>query len=203
MYLYLERDGHRAWHPPPRPPPLPAGEACTFPSPAPAGEEGVGAGADLGKGLGRGKKEIFIFEPLCLFCLRLKDGKTKRVCLLLVFLCPLPLLGMRSQGLPASFHLALPRSWGSGKGKPQFPIHRTGNRMGQEEGRRKADLFPRVALVRGNLAVLNPRGTLLCSPRIWCLLSGLPAEAPASPPPLGGHWVRRGGAGVSAFPTFR
>lgn len=154
MYLYLERDGHRAWHPPPRPPPLPAGEASTFPSPAPAGEEGVGAGADLGKGLGRGKKEIFIFEPLCLFCLRLKDGKTKRVCLLLVFLCPLPLLGMRSQGLPASFHLALPRSWGSGKGKPQFPIHRTGNRMGQEEG----GSFPLSGLGLRKLGSSEPQG---------------------------------------------
>lgn len=134
IYIWKET-GTELGTPLPGPLLLPAGEACTFPRPAPAGEEAVVAEADLGKGLGRGKKEIFIFEPLCLFCLRLKDGKTKRVCLLLVFLCPLPLLGKRSQGLLASFHLALPYSWGSGKGKPRFPIHKTGRRMGQEEGR--------------------------------------------------------------------
>lgn len=38
----------------------------------------------LGAGLGMGK-EIFIFEPLCLFYLRLKEGKIKCVsCLCLL-----------------------------------------------------------------------------------------------------------------------
>lgn len=43
-----------------------------------------------GKCLGEGKKEIFIFEPLCLFCLRLKEGKIKLVCLLPESLLPRP-----------------------------------------------------------------------------------------------------------------
>lgn len=33
--------------------------------------------AGLGERFGKGEKEIFIFEPLFLFCLRLKKGKIK------------------------------------------------------------------------------------------------------------------------------
>lgn len=134
MYLYLERD----WAPslaPPVPGPRPSQRERPAPSPPQPllGRKGWLQRQTWVKVWEGGKKEIFIFELLCLFCLRLKDGKTKHVCLLLVFLCPLPLLGKRSQGLLASFHLALPHSWGSGKGKPRFPIHK--RRMGQEEGR--------------------------------------------------------------------
>lgn len=81
-----------------------------------------------GKCLGEGKKEIFIFEPLCLFCLRLKEGKIKLVCLLPESLlphppppnllqppCPKEVLRLTSL-LPSSF---APTVWGSQAGQPR------------------------------------------------------------------------------------
>ena len=96
-----------------------------------------------GKCLGEGKKEIFIFEPLCLFCLRLKEGKIKLVCLLPESLlphpppphppnlpqppCPKEVLRLTSL-LPSSF---APTAWGSQAGQPR--VHNR-NEMDEKSG---------------------------------------------------------------------
>jgi hypothetical protein len=54
--------------------PSPAGDAYIVPFCFPWGGRGGGTRGARYR-FGRGGKEIFIFEPLCLFCLRLKEGK--------------------------------------------------------------------------------------------------------------------------------
>lgn len=56
-------------------------------------------------------KEIFIFEPLCLFYLRLKEGKIKSVCLPCVFEVS---LGKSFGGLLSEPHVHLVRKPGGG-----------------------------------------------------------------------------------------
>lgn len=63
----------------PRASPLPSRRCLHPPLIVPAGEKGVIIVAGLGERFGKGEKEIFIFEPLFLFCLRLKKGKIKCV----------------------------------------------------------------------------------------------------------------------------
>lgn len=75
MYLYLERDQHRARHTPAFPLPR-----CLHHRPplllSLLGRKGQLQWWSWGEDLGGGQK-IFIFEPPCLFCLRLKEGKIK------------------------------------------------------------------------------------------------------------------------------
>ena len=82
VYLYLERARHQLGTPRPAFP-LPSWRCLHPPCSRPCwAGRGWLQWRSWGKCLGEGKKEIFIFEPLCLFCLKLKEGKIKRVCLL-------------------------------------------------------------------------------------------------------------------------
>lgn len=76
MYLYLERDQHRAPHTRCLAPPSGRGYTPLLKSLLEG--RGVCRGR-AGVQVWEGEKEIFIFKPLCLFCLKLKKGKMKCV----------------------------------------------------------------------------------------------------------------------------
>ena len=173
MYLYLERARHQLGTPRPAFP-LPSWRCLHPPCSRPCwAGRGWLQWRSWGKCLGEGKKEIFIFEPLCLFCLRLKEGKIKRVCLLLESL-PAPSPERGSEACPSpSFQLYpsfTPTAWGSRAGQARVSIHNR-NEMDGAGGSPESRWSP-------------------------------PAQPPL-PLPLGGLWGRTGGAQCLFHLTLR